>query len=81
MALETYEYSKSQMRKRRFRDAVTALPGILLIAWFAGLYLDNPLAKQIADILSAHWSWAIMAGLMIAVIGASIKANRQEGNR
>ena len=74
MIEETYEYSKAKMRKRRFREAATAIPGILMVGFFAALYIKNPVAQQFAETIVEHWNWLAVGALVLAVFGVCAQA-------
>ena len=69
MIAETYDYSKAKARKRRFREAATAIPGVLLIVFFTALYIKNPVAQQVAEAVVDHCNW-------LAVFGVCVQARR-----
>lgn len=73
---ETYEYSKLQVRKSRLREAATALPGVLLIAFFGGLYAGNPIAQQVAEMLVEYWNSIVVGALLLTAIGAHSNMRR-----
>lgn len=73
MQHETYEYSKAKIGKRRWREAAKAMPGVILVFLFGGLYFENPIAQQIADALVEHWFWVIAVALMVSIIGVNCR--------
>lgn len=75
MQHETYAYSKTKMRKRRWREAAKALPSVIIVLLFGGLFFENPIAQQVADALVEYWSWVFVAVLMVAVFGLNCRRN------
>jgi len=74
MTAETYEYSKEKARKRRLREAATAIPGILVIAFLAALYVENPIAHHAAKAIVEHWNWVAAGAVALVVFGVCAQA-------
>ena len=70
---ETYDYSRAKMqaktRKRRLAEIAMVIPGVLFFIFFAGLYVGNPVAKQVAETLVEHWNWVVLGAMFLVVFG------------